>query len=382
MEPPQSEGPGAAGPFAELHSPDAATYIIPPMSGMPPPAAPAPSFSGGSATIASVVRMFLAIEAAFCSAERVTMVGSMTPALIRSPYSPVVRVEALARLHAADLVDHDRALEPGVLGDLAERLLERAADDLRARCASSASSRSLGSIASCAFSSATPPPGTMPSSSAARVACSASSTRCFFSFISVSVAAPTLTTATPPASFASRSWSFSRSKSESVFSISERIWLIRPSICSLLAGAVDDRRRVLGDDDAAGLAELRELGVLELQAHLLGDHLAAGEDRDVLEHPLAAVAEPGRLDRDAGEGAAELVDDQGRERLALDVLGDDHQRLAALHHLLEHRQQVAHRADLLVGDQDVRVLEHRLHALLVGDHVRARCSPCRTASPR
>jgi len=40
---------------------------------------------------------------------------------------------------------------------------------------------------------------------------SASSTRAFRSFISVSVAAPTLMTATPPASFASRSWSFSRS---------------------------------------------------------------------------------------------------------------------------------------------------------------------------
>ncbi len=40
--------------------------------------------------------------------------------------------------------------------------------------------------------SATPPPGTMPSSTAARVACSASSTRAFFSFISTSVAAPTL----------------------------------------------------------------------------------------------------------------------------------------------------------------------------------------------
>jgi hypothetical protein len=40
---------------------------------------------------------------------------------------------------------------------------------------------------------------------------SASSTRAFFSFISVSVAAPTLITATPPASLARRSWSFSRS---------------------------------------------------------------------------------------------------------------------------------------------------------------------------
>jgi hypothetical protein len=46
---------------------------------------------------------------------------------------------------------------------------------------------------------------------AALVACMASSTRAFFSFISDSVAAPTLITATPPTSLASRSWSFSRS---------------------------------------------------------------------------------------------------------------------------------------------------------------------------
>ncbi len=58
-----------------------------------------------------------------------------------------------------------------------------------------------------------------------------------------------------------------------------------------VAVAVDDRRRVLGDDDLAGLAELRELRVLELETHLLGDHLGAGEDRDVLEHALAAIAE-------------------------------------------------------------------------------------------
>jgi len=58
---------------------------------------------------------------------------------------------------------------------------------------------------------ATPPPGTTPSSTAARVACRASSTRAFFSFISISVAAPTLITATPPESFATRSCSFSLS---------------------------------------------------------------------------------------------------------------------------------------------------------------------------
>src|SRR5215213_5774215 len=54
------------------------------------------------------------------------------------------------------------------------------------------------SSAFAARTSATPPPGTMPSSTAARVACIASSTRAFFSFNSVSVAAPTRMTSRPP----------------------------------------------------------------------------------------------------------------------------------------------------------------------------------------
>ena len=75
--------------------------------------------------------------------------------------------------------------------------------------------------------------------------------------------------------------------------------LLDPALDRLgVAGTVDDRGRVLVDDDLAGAAELRELRVLELEAHLLGDHLGAGEDRDVLEHPLAAVAEARRLDGD------------------------------------------------------------------------------------
>ena len=90
-----------------------------------------------------------------------------------------------------------------------------------------------------------------------------------------------------------------------------------------LAGAVDDRGVVLVDDDPFGAAEVLQRDALELDAELLGDHLAAGEDRDVLEHRLAAVAEAGSLHRDALERAANLVDDQRRERLALDVLGDD-----------------------------------------------------------
>ena len=122
-------------------------------------------------------------------------------------------VEAEGALAVLHLVDHDRAVDAGVL-----RRSSAAAPRARgARCFTPARwscsrRRPRGRRAPLrARSSATPPPGTMPSSTAARVACSASSTRAFFSFISVSVAAPTFTTATPPASFASRSWSFSRS---------------------------------------------------------------------------------------------------------------------------------------------------------------------------
>ena len=46
-----------------------------------------------------------------------------------------------------------------------------------------------------------------------------------------------------------------------------------------------------------------------------------------------------------------------------------HDRLAALHDLLQHRQQVLDGRDLGVGDQDVGVVEDRLHPLGVGDEV-------------
>jgi hypothetical protein len=77
---------------------------------------------------------------------------------------------------------------------------------------------------------------------------------------------------------------------------------------------------------------------------------------------LRRSPKPGALTARDVERAAQLVDDERRERLALDVLGDDEQRLALLGDLLEQRQQVLHRRDLLLVDEDVGVLEHGLHA--------------------
>ena len=145
--------------------------------------------------------------------------------------------------------------------------------------------------------SATPPPGTIPSSTAARVACIASSTRAFFSFNSVSVAAPTLITATPPANFAKQLLQF-------------LAIVVRGSVLDLradlpdapfdLAGfsaALDDRGVVLVDGDLLGATEVLELDVLKLDAEVFGDGLAAGQRSDVLEHGLATIAKAGGLDR-------------------------------------------------------------------------------------
>src|SRR6185369_16115197 len=59
----------------------------------------------------------------------------------------------------------------------------------------------------------------------------------------------------------------------------------------LLAAAVDDRGVVLVDLDPLGAAEVAHRDVLELEPELLRDDLTAREDRDVLEHLLAAITE-------------------------------------------------------------------------------------------
>ena len=215
-------------------------------------AASGSSSSGFSTTRVSVVSSMPAIEAALTQRraghlDRVDdALGDQVAVLAGGG------VEAVADAELADLGDDDVALDAAVLGDPAQRLVERPC----ARCATPIASspvrpRSPSSTAT-AWTSAEPPPATMPSSIAARVAETASSMRCFFSLSSTSVAAPTLMTQTPPASLARRSWSFSRSQSESVVSISALIWLTRPSTSACVAAAVDDRGVVLGDDDAAG----------------------------------------------------------------------------------------------------------------------------------
>ena len=192
--------------------------------------------------------------------------------------------------------------------------------------------------------SATPPPGTMPSSTAARVAESASSTRCFFSFSSVSVAAPTLMTATPPASFASRSCSFSRSKSlVVVFDL--RADLLDAALDRVLVAARPRRswcrpwwRRRGGRGRGPATVTLSSLRPISSEITWPPVRMAMSRSMSLRRSP-----KPGALTARHVERAAQLVDDQRRQRLAVDVLGDDDEVLGDLEDLLQHRQDVLRR---------------------------------------
>jgi hypothetical protein len=76
-----------------------------------------------------VVSSRAAIEAAFCSVDRVTLAGSMTPAVIRSWYTPVAALKPEPLLPGPNLLNDDAAFEAGVEGDLPKRLLHRAPHD-------------------------------------------------------------------------------------------------------------------------------------------------------------------------------------------------------------------------------------------------------------
>src|SRR3546814_15512092 len=90
--------------------------------------------------------------------------------------------------------------------------------------------------------------------------------------------------------------------------------LLDPALDALgVARTIDKGRVVLVDRDALGAAKHVERDAFQLDAEIFGDHLPAGQDRDVLQHGLAAIAEARSLHRRDLQAAAQLVADQRGE---------------------------------------------------------------------
>ena len=65
----------------------------------------------------------------------------------------------------------------------------------------------------------------------------------------------------------------------------------------------------------------------------------------------------------------ELVDDKGRQRLTFDIFRHDQQWPTRFGDLLEHRNQILQRIDLVVAKQHEWIFQHGLHAFCVSDEV-------------
>src|SRR5690606_19914963 len=125
----------------------------------------------------------------------------------------------------------------------------------------------------------------------------------------------------------------------------------------LVAGAADDDGILLVHLGARGTAQVLQRGLVQLLAGFLGDDRRARQDGDVLQHGLAPIAKPRRLDREQLEHPAHGVNHQRRQGFALDVLSNDEQRLARLGGGFQHGQQVAYVGDLLVVQEHQRIIQ-------------------------
>src|SRR6202042_2517922 len=118
-----------------------------------------------------------------------------------------------------------------------------------------------------------------------------------------------------------------------------------------------------------GAAEHGNRDVLHLDAEVFRDRLTTGQNGDILQHGLAAIAEARSLDGGNLEAATQTVDDEGGESFAFDVFRDDDQRLAGLHHGFQERKQFVQAGELLLVDQDVGIVHFNAHLVGVGDEV-------------
>ena len=117
------------------------------------------------------------------------------------------------------------------------------------------------------------------------------------------------------------------------------------------------------------MAEVFDGYAVKLAAQLFADEVSLGEDSDILEHSLAAIAKARSLDGENLQSATELVDDESGESFTLNVLSDDNQLGTLTHNLLENRENFADGVNLAVGEEDERFLSDSFHLLCIGNHV-------------
>ena len=137
----------------------------------------------------------------------------------------------------------------------------------------------------------------------------------------------------------------------------------------LRATAVQEDGVLLGNCDSTGLAKHFSGSLLELDIKVLAEDGTVGQNSNIAKNRLAVVTETRGLDGGDLELATELVENADSKSLTLNVLSNDEEGTALLLGGLKGGDDVLNGGDLLLGEEDQRVLELNLGALGVGDEV-------------
>ncbi len=92
------------------------------------------------------------------------------------------------------------------------------------------------------------------------------------------------------------------------------------------------------------------------------------------------VAEAGRLDGCTLEGPADLIHHKRRQGFSLYFFRDDQERTTLFRDFFQKRQQFIEGSNLLLMDQNQRILQHAFHPFLIGCKVSGQIAPVKTHS--
>ena len=136
-----------------------------------------------------------------------------------------------------------------------------------------------------------------------------------------------------------------------------------------------DGGAVFGDRDAAGAAQVVQPDFVEGHGLVFAHHGGAGEDGDVGEHGLAAIAKARSPHCGHLEHPPVLVDHQGGQGFTLHFFGKDQQGFAGFGDGLQHGNQIGDRTDLAVGNQEQGIVKSTLAAVLVRHEIGGAVAP-------
>ena len=137
----------------------------------------------------------------------------------------------------------------------------------------------------------------------------------------------------------------------------------------LRSGTADDRGVLGFDDYLLGAAQVAELDGIERDPKVLENCLSTRQHSQVSQNRLPTIAVARGLDGDRLNNASQLVDNERRQCLTLDVLGNHHERLAGLADGLQQRHEALGTRDLFLKNQDQGILHDAHLRLRIGHEV-------------